>query len=112
MEQEYLSEFNDKVQNKELRVTILGLGFVGFPLLIQAAKNNYHVTGFDVDKKKIELLKNNQIYINEHNNEENKGIISKSNVKFTEQVSNLKDTDLFIICVPTPVDSSHSPNLS
>jgi len=93
---------------KKNKITIVGLGYTGLPLLIAFHKKKFQVSGFDLDLKKIERL--------------NKGIdltseVEKKDLKLLKKinlVSNLKDikkTDIFIITVPTPVDNKNLPDL-
>lgn len=93
---------------KKLKVAVIGLGYVGFPLLCVIAKNkDYHAIGFDLSSEKILQAKKYESTIEDE--------LAKKLVKeVTYEVSNnpevLKNTDIFIICVPTPVDESYNPD--
>ncbi len=79
---------------KNTKICILGLGYVGLPLAIEFSKK-LSVIGFDIDKKKINLLKKKHGRI----------------IKFTSTKKNLKEANIFIVTVPTPIDSKKKPNL-
>jgi len=87
--------FLKKTQNKTLKISIIGLGYVGFPLLELFHKKGFNVNGFDLDKKKVDIATKKRGY-----NASNK------------PTNALKNCDCFIICVPTPVDKNHKPDLS
>jgi len=53
----------EKIKSKNARIGIIGLGYVGLPLVIEFCKAGFHVTGFDIDKKKVELLRQGKSYI-------------------------------------------------
>ena len=93
---------------KKNKVGIIGLGYVGLPLAIEFSKKN-KVIGFDLSKKRIsELTKGKDI-----NNEVlNTKIKSLKNIEFSSNDNKLKDCDIFIVTVPTPVDSKNLPDLT
>ena len=95
------------MKNK-LSIGIIGLGYVGLPLFLEFSKK-FKVKGFDLSKKKIELLKKKIDYTNQYTNKDlkkisNKDIDHKSNI--------LKDCNFFIVTVPTPVTKNKLPDLS
>ena len=90
------------------KISIVGLGYVGLPLLLQIAKKK-KVLGFDINKKRInQLLKGIDDY-NEHSYREIKKV--KKNLTLTSDSGMIKNSDLFIITVPTPVDNKNKPDL-
>ena len=97
-------------QNKAIdKICIIGLGYVGIPLAISFAKKNFIVNGFDIDKKKINNLKNG---IDPTNESKKYGIKNLKKVIFTSNPKNIKDSNIYIITVPTPVDKKNNPDLS
>jgi nucleotide sugar dehydrogenase len=91
------------------KVAVVGLGYVGLPLAFLAEKKGFDVIGLDTDSKKLNLLaKKIPVIDDEVANER----LKKSKILFTNSSSKLKDRDIVIICVPTPVDSKKMPNLS
>ena len=90
------------------KISIVGLGYVGLPLLLQIAKRK-KVIGFDINKKRIyQLLRCIDEY-NEHSFKDIKRV--KKNLLFTSDKNKIKNSDLFIVTVPTPVDNKNKPNL-
>ena len=92
----------------ELKIGIIGLGYVGLPLAVEFSK--YHtVTGFDISTKRIEDLKNKIDLTNEVDFTK---ISSLKNLKFSSDSNDLLKCTIFIITVPTPIDEFKNPNLN
>lgn len=90
-------------------VVVIGVGYVGLPLMLRAAAHGYRAIGFDIDQKKIaELKKGNAPYITE---EEQTLLHDLSNIYFTHNDADIWHASNYIICVPTPVHNSHAPDL-
>lgn len=90
-----------------LRIAVVGLGYVGLPLAIEFGKK-YTVIGFDINEQRIEELKNGFDRTNEANAEE---IKSANKLSFSFNSNSLNDCNVFIITVPTPIDKYHSPDI-
>lgn len=89
-------------------VSIIGLGYVGLPLAVRAKEKGYHVIGFDIDEAKIQLLKKGERLFKDAFLEEN---LLKYPFKATSNPKDIALADIHIICVPTPIDSAHHPDL-
>ncbi|MCK4901813.1 MAG: nucleotide sugar dehydrogenase [Thermoplasmatales archaeon] len=89
---------------------IIGLGYVGLPLAYLCIKKGYKVSGYDVDKEKISLINHNKIPIKDFTIEKSFGKYLKK-LKATSNPKIIKEADIVVVCVPTPVDSNHNPNL-
>src|SRR5215510_9370480 len=92
-----------KLKNKEARVGILGLGYVGLPLAVVFAEAEFHVTGIDPDSRKVESLKNCISYIPDVKSESVAALVQSGYLDATTDFSVLKDMDAVSICVPTPL---------
>jgi UDP-N-acetyl-D-galactosamine dehydrogenase len=92
-------------ENKKL-VCVIGLGYVGLPLAIELSEV-YKTTGYDINKKRIDHLKK----YNDTTNEVDSQKLKVSKINYTNNVTEIADYDYYIVTVPTPVDSSDSPNL-
>lgn len=90
-------------------VVVIGLGYVGLPLAIRAQQKGYDVTGFDIDTKKLELLRQGQNIFKDAFLEEN---FAKHPIALTSNPEDIAKADIHIICVPTPVDAAHHPDLT
>lgn len=97
----------ESILNREEKVAVIGLGYVGMPIAVAFAKK-VDVIGFDLNEKKIDLYLTGVDPTNEIGNEE----IKKTTVLFTADESKLKDAKFHIVAVPTPINSDKTPNLS
>ncbi|AGX45125.1 nucleotide sugar dehydrogenase [Clostridium saccharobutylicum] len=101
-----------KINNKTATVGIVGLGYVGLPLAVEFAKGGYKVLGFDIQEKKVNMINNGENYISDVMNEELKFVIENRRLKASNEIKFLKDTDVILICVPTPLDKYQQPDIS
>jgi len=90
-----------------MKITVIGLGYVGLPLAA-ALTNKYEVTGFDVDANRIKELEKNY----DRTAELDPAILETLNIKFTCDEKDIKNQDIYIVTVPTPVDSNNKPDLT
>lgn len=97
----------EKIINKQERVSVIGLGYVGMPLAVAFAKK-VDVIGFDLSKSKIELYKKGIDPTDEVGNE----VIKQTKVNFTADEAKLKEAKFHIVAVPTPINSDKTPDLS
>src|SRR5690625_3747074 len=97
----------DPLINKEEKISVIGLGYVGFPLLIELAKV-YDTIGFDINQHKIECYRNGIDVTNEVGNKRTKN----TKATFTTDEKDLRDCKFHIIAVPTPINSDKTPDLS
>jgi UDP-N-acetyl-D-glucosamine dehydrogenase len=102
----------DKINNRNAAIGVIGLGYVGLPLAIQFVKSGFKTTGFDIDKAKVNDLKEGRTYIKHIPLEEVHVLKSSHGFKATTNFTCLKDMDCVIICVPTPLGHHHEPDLS
>ena len=100
----------DRIKNKEAMISIVGLGYVGLPLMLRFAEQGYRVIGIDVDEKKNEAINQGRSYI-EHISSE--AIVNlKSRIMATADFSQATEADAIILCVPTPLNKYREPDLS
>lgn len=102
----------EKIQNKEIVVGVVGLGYVGLPLAVEKAKAGFKTIGFDVQKKKVEMVNSGQNYIGDVVNEDLEAIVKKGLLSATIDFSFIKNVDFVAICVPTPLDVYQQPDIS
>ena len=93
---------------KKATVAVIGLGYVGLPLTLRASERGYDVIGFDTHKEKIALLRKGISPIEDPFLKEN---IARFKFRPTSDEKELRKADIFLICVPTPVDESFYPDL-
>lgn len=105
-----LSRFVDKIGNKEAIIGIVGLGYVGLPLMLRFAEMGYRVIGIDVDETKNQLLNQGLSYIKHIPSEQVAKV--KKLIRATSDFSESSEADALILCVPTPLDKYREPDLS
>jgi UDP-N-acetyl-D-glucosamine dehydrogenase len=105
------SELKSKIENRQAQVAVIGLGYVGLPLVLLYSEQKFKVTGFDIDARKVDTLNSGGSYIYRI---EASDIQKARSAGFTatSDYSRLRDMDAIIICVPTPLNEYHEPDLS
>jgi UDP-N-acetyl-D-glucosamine dehydrogenase len=106
------AELERKILDKRARVGVIGLGYVGLPLVKLFLSKGFPVTGFDIDPKKVSLLNRGKSYIRHISAVELRRFLKEKLFRATADFSKLKDVDAIIICVPTPLDAHKNPDLS
>lgn len=104
----HISRLNTLLNTNEIKICILGLGYVGLPLAVEFGKK-YKTLGFDINESRLDELKNAQDSTLELTANE---ILSSKNLTFTCKVNEISDCNIYIVTVPTPIDSSNEPNLN
>ncbi len=100
-----------KILNKEdYKICIVGLGYVGLPLAARFSLKGFDVTGFDIKEERIDQLKN-KIDINDDISDKNLDILV-NNSKLTSNINEIKDNNIYIITVPTPINEDKTPDLN
>ena len=100
-----------KIKSKNFTAGIIGLGYVGLPLAYAFCSKNIKTLGFDINLKQTKMLNNKKSYLKHIPDEKISQMISKG-FKATTDFKNIKDVDVIIICVPTPLDHNKEPDLS
>jgi len=100
-----------RVQARTAKVGIIGLGYVGLPLALLFNEAGFPVTGFDIDPEKVKALNNGRSYIYRIPQTEIAAAIAKGFLA-TDDYAQAKEMDAIIICVPTPLNEYHEPDLS
>lgn len=101
----------EKIVNKTAVVGILGLGYVGLPLMLRFVEMSYQVIGFDVDDSKVTALNGGQSYIENIPHSKIKNALELGFIA-TSDFSRASECDALIICVPTPLNQHREPDLS
>lgn len=97
-----------KIKNREEKLSLVGLGYVGMPIALAFANEGVKVVGFDLNAAKIDLYKSGVDPTKEVGNE----AIQKTTVEFTSDENKLKEAKFHIVAVPTPVNQDHTPDLT
>ncbi|HLW53097.1 MAG TPA: nucleotide sugar dehydrogenase [Candidatus Angelobacter sp.] len=101
----------NKLDNRTARIGVIGLGYVGLPLVLLFSEQKFKVTGFDIDPKKIKILSEGGSYIVRIPETEIQAA-KKAGFTATSEYSGIAEMDAVVICVPTPLDDHHEPDLS
>jgi UDP-N-acetyl-D-glucosamine dehydrogenase len=106
-----LTDRKTRIETRKARVGIIGLGYVGLPLALLYSEQKFTVTGFDIDQKKVDTLGKGGSYIFRISPEEIQS--AKTNgFNATSDYRRITEMDAIIICVPTPLNEYHEPDLS
>lgn len=98
----------ERILNKQDKIAVVGLGYVGMPIAIAFAKKGINVIGFDLNKEKINVYKSGIDPTNEVGDE----AIKNTTVQFTYNEADIKKAKFIIVAVPTPVNVDHTPDLT
>jgi UDP-N-acetyl-D-glucosamine dehydrogenase len=101
----------DKLQNKQAKIGIIGLGYVGLPLAKAFVDNGFHVVGFDIDPSKPETLALGKTYIKHIGDDTIAAMNASGLFSATTDFVGLEAMDAIIICVPTPLKNAREPDL-
>ena len=102
----------DKIKNKEARVGIIGLGYVGLPLAVEFAQAGYHVVGIDTDSSKVDALNRGDCYITDISADLFSDMVSTGRLRATQDYGAIGELDAISICVPTPLRKTRDPDMS
>jgi UDP-N-acetyl-D-glucosamine dehydrogenase len=105
------NEIRHKLDTREARIGIIGMGYVGLPLALLFSEERFRITGFDVDLRKVDTLNRGGSYIERIPGTEIQ-LAQKSGFSATADYSQIALMDVVIICVPTPLSEYHEPDLS
>ena len=101
-----------KIKNKEARVGVIGLGYVGLPLALAFGKAGFSVTGLDIDIKKTRLLMKGVSYIKHIPSESIHSLVKNDRLIASTDFSLASDLDCILLCVPTPLTKHREPDMS
>ncbi|MGL6193939.1 MAG: nucleotide sugar dehydrogenase [Thermoguttaceae bacterium] len=99
------------IANKTAKVGVIGLGYVGLPLLRAFIKAGFNTIGYDVDKKKVDMLKKGKSYIAHIPSDWISTCVKNGSLEPTTDPAKLKEADAILIAVPTPLNESRDPDL-
>lgn len=101
-----------KIENKTAVIGIIGLGYVGLPLVLEYALKGFKTIGFDIDERKIPILNSGKSYIKHIKAEKIQKAVKNKKFFATADFSRLPEVDAIIVCVPTPLNEHREPDMT
>lgn len=105
-------ELEKLIEDKTARIGVIGLGYVGLPLIVEFCASGFAGVGFEVDEKKVEAINAGHSYIPDVATERLKACVNNGKLTATTDFSKLGECDAIIICVPTPLRKTKDPDMS
>ncbi len=102
----------ERIRKREAVIGVIGLGYVGLPLVTEFAKAGFKVLGFDIDQGKTDALNRGESYIHHIPSANIRSILDKNLLEATTDFSRAREADALLICVPTPLTAHQEPDLS
>jgi UDP-N-acetyl-D-glucosamine dehydrogenase len=108
----HAERLRSRIVSREARVGVLGLGYVGLPLVVEFAKAGFHVLGFDVTKGKVDSINRGKSYIPDVPTSEVAALQKRGLIEATTDMGRIEELDAVVICVPTPLSKTKDPDMS
>lgn len=102
----------DKIKDRTANIAIIGLGYVGLPLAVDAGKAGFQVKGIDMQKNKVNMINQKKNYISDVSDEDLELVVNNKKLEAVDTFQILKEMDVIIICVPTPLNKYKEPNIT
>src|SRR5215213_7946974 len=106
------NELISLITNKQAHIGVIGLGYVGLPLLVEFAGKGFRSTGFEVDQAKADKINAGTSYIGDVPSQKLKEVVDARRLRATTDFNHLSECDAIIICVPTPLRKTKEPDVS
>jgi len=107
-----LEDLRERIEAREARIGVIGLGYVGLPLAVEFAKAGFPVVGFDVDLRKVERLAAGESYIEDVPHADVAAALAAGRLRATADFGELARCDVINVCVPTPLTKTKDPDVS
>ncbi len=107
-----LQELGGKIDALDVRVGVIGLGYVGLPLAVGFAKAGVQVVGFDLDAQKVRSVQDGVSHIEDVRSEDLAVVRAAGTLRATTDFDELLDCDIINVCVPTPLTKTRDPDVS
>ena len=108
----YSQELRRKIESREARVGVVGLGYVGLPLAVEFAQAGFTVTGIDLDTRKVDALNRGESYIQDVSTADVKALVDAGRLRATTDFKVVDGLDTINIAVPTPLRKTKDPDMS
>ncbi len=105
-------DLSRKIKNKQLKIAVVGLGYVGFPLALEFAGKGIEVSGIEIDNDRLAAIANRRSYVSDISNRQLRDALASGYFKASADFSDIKEADAVLICVPTPLKGRNLPDIS
>ncbi len=105
-------ELRTRIESKTALIAVVGLGYVGLPLVRAVHEAGYRVLGYDIDPAKIQRLRRGETYLKHLGDDLAQALAASDRFEATDESSRLAEADVIILCVPTPLGEHREPDLS
>src|SRR5450631_246916 len=102
----------EKIKDKSAHVVVVGIGYVGLPLVVELARAGFRVTGFDHDAGKVKLLAEGRSYIEDVASNDLAPYVKSGKLSASTDERVLGQADCVILCVPTPLKKNKDPDMT
>ena len=102
----------EKIQKRNAKIAVIGLGYVGLPLAVACAETGFTVAGIDMDEKKVDSINRGKSLVQDVPDAQLSAVVADDRLHAFTDYSPIADTDVVVICVPTPLNKSGDPDVS
>ena len=108
----YRKPLLDSLNERKAGIGIIGMGYVGFPMAHLAASKGFHVVGIEVDPDRVEAINRGESYIQDVSSEDVAPLVKSGKLEATTDYAAIRDLEVVMITVPTPLGKTGDPDLS
>jgi UDP-N-acetyl-D-glucosamine dehydrogenase len=102
----------EKIRGHRVNCGVIGMGYVGLPLAVEMAQADFHVTGIDIDGRRVDLINQGISYVSDVSDDSLRAVLDAGSMRATQSFAAVESVDTVSICVPTPLRKTKDPDLS
>jgi len=106
------ADLADKIKNRRLKIAVIGLGYVGFPLALEFVKKGVAVIGIEIDQDRLRSITRHKSYISDISDAQLKNALASGNFTASADFADIRQADAVLVCVPTPLKGKNLPDIS
>ena len=99
-----------RLRNRQAKIAVIGLGYVGLPLAVEKAKAGFTVVGIEKKKKKVDMVNQGENYIPDIIDLDLERVVKQGKLRATQNFETISQVDVICICVPTPLTKNKQPD--